>query len=226
LQLLVAPDRLPPWKRAERYAKSEPRKHAHSIFAGLDAIAIGTAADGDEIPFVRFSTDAQALADEWRDVLEDRVRGETLDDAPAFAAHLAKYRSLVPALALIFHCLDVVAKTPGVTADRVDETNFRLAAAWADFLEAHARKIYAPEINTGVVAAHALAQKIKDGAVVSGESVRDVYRRQWSKLRTPERVDAALNVLVELNWIRIAARTKGGETTRILQLHPDFTGSM
>jgi hypothetical protein len=223
LQLLVYLDHLPPWQKAERFTKSEPRKRAHTIFAGLDRLAIGSSGDAGDIPYMRFSSDAQTVFDDWHDALEHRLRGETLDETPAFAAHLAKYRSLVPALALIFHCLDVAAKSAGVIADRVDETNVRLAAAWADFLEEHARKMYAAEINTGVAAAHALAKKIEDGGIADGESIRDIYRNQWSGLRKPDRVDAAINVLIEHNWVRTDAVTKGGRTSRIVWIHPDFS---
>jgi hypothetical protein len=54
-----------------------------------------------ESPLVlTFAPDAQALFREWLSQLEARLRGDEL--APVMQAHLAKYRSLMPSLALLF----------------------------------------------------------------------------------------------------------------------------
>jgi hypothetical protein len=63
------------------------------------------------------------------------------DDHPVLLSHVAKYRSLMPALALILHVIDGVdtgvgGPVSGVAAER--------AAAWCRYLEAHARRLYAP----------------------------------------------------------------------------------
>jgi hypothetical protein len=52
-----------------------------------------------EIPFLRFEQNAQAVFDDWRAKLEDKVRSG--HEHPALESHLAKYRSLVPSLALL-----------------------------------------------------------------------------------------------------------------------------
>ena len=44
-----------------------------------------------------------------------------------------------------------------------------LPIRWCEFLEAHARKLYAIELHAGASAAHALAAKIEAGAVVDGQ---------------------------------------------------------
>jgi putative DNA primase/helicase len=49
---------------------------------------------------------AQELFDRWGADLEHRLRAE--EDYPVPLSHLAKYRSLLPSLALLFHLIDGV----------------------------------------------------------------------------------------------------------------------
>ena len=58
----------------------------------------------DGLPFLRFDDEAQGEFGEWRADLETRIRAA--DMAPALESHLAKYRKLAPALALINHLAD------------------------------------------------------------------------------------------------------------------------
>jgi hypothetical protein len=55
---------------------------------------------------VRFSEEAQEVFDQWRDELEIRLRSTEL--SPALESHLAKYRSLMPSLALIIQLIEFV----------------------------------------------------------------------------------------------------------------------
>jgi len=52
------------------------------------------------------SAAAQELFDGWRADLKHRLRAE--EDHPVLLSHLAKYRSLLPSLALLFHLIDGV----------------------------------------------------------------------------------------------------------------------
>ncbi len=52
------------------------------------------------------SDDERELFDGWRADLEHRLRAE--EDHPVLLSHLAKYRSLLPSLALLFHLIDGV----------------------------------------------------------------------------------------------------------------------
>lgn len=97
-----------------------------------------------------------------------------------------------------------------------------LAAAWCEYLEQHARKIYASEMNADVHAAHALAAKLDAGAVHDGEHVRDLYRRQWSGLTTADLVFGAVNVLRTCGWLRVITVQRGGAPAEIIRLHPDL----
>ncbi|MDP9354534.1 MAG: YfjI family protein [Chloroflexota bacterium] len=226
-QLLVWPDSLKPWAKPTGWPDKAARDRADAVFerlADLDPSGVG-AVTAAAIPYLRFSPDAQRAHDRWRDGLESRIRSGELDDAPSFASHIAKYRSLVPALALTFWLIDHLdGSVSGTTAGSVDQAAVDLAVKWAVFLEAHARKVYGAELDGGASTAHALKAKLEDGAVLDGQSVRDLIRAQWSGLATPERVWAALSLLQEHEWLRIETIQPlgGGRPSQIVRLHPEL----
>ena len=96
----------------------------------------------------------------------------------------------------------------------------QLAAAWCEFLEQHARKVYSDELYPGVEAAHSLAAKIAQGVVTDGQSVRDVYNHHWSGLATSSQVSGALKTLIASGWVRVETVNTGGRPTERLRLHP------
>lgn len=223
-QVLVWPDEFGDWRGVDRWPEKEARERAFRIFdrlAHLDACAFGAESAEEDLPFLRFDHDAQGLFIEWRYDLERRIRSDEVKAAPAFEAHLAKYRSLFPKLALIFHLVDVA---DGARSGSVTLKAAQLAAAWTEFLESHARKVYAEELAGGVSAAHALAEKITRGKVTDGMAVRDIGRREWSGLRTSGRVFEAAETLEGLGWLRAETVDTGGRPSDVLRLHPKFRG--
>ena len=74
--------------------------------AALDPDAIVAERDPFEtVPFLRFDTDAQeTIHGMARGSLEKKLRARR--DAPGSESHLAKYRKLVPSLALLYHLAD------------------------------------------------------------------------------------------------------------------------
>lgn len=222
-QVLIAPDALPAWSQPTGWGDVAAKERADATYAALDAMTPDDAeASPADIPFLRYSEAAQTVADLWRDALEARLRSGELDDTPAFASHLSKYRSLMPALALTFYLIDLAAKSPGVAAGAVGESHARLAADWCGFLEEHARKVYAAETQRGAAAAHALADKIEAGAIFDGQPVRDLYRAQWAGLRSSERVLLGLSELTDLGWVRVESRATGANPSQVVRLHPDL----
>ena len=104
----------------------------------------------------------------------------------------------------------------------VDLEAARSAAAWCDFLEGHAAKVYAAELHPERAAAHALADKIKSGAIGHGDAVRDIYRPHWSGISTPDTVWPGLKLLEENGWLRIIKEDTGGRPAEIIELHPEL----
>ena len=77
--------------------------------------------------------------------------------------------STSPALGLIFHLVDCAAH--GVNGPVTKESALR-AAAWCEYLEAHARRCYGLLKDDGLRAAQALAVKLKHGALDDGFTLR------------------------------------------------------
>ena len=75
-------------------------------------------------------------------------------DEPLVRQHLAKFDKLFPALALVFHLVDCA--THGVCGPVTKEAALR-AAAWYEYLEAHARRCSGLLKDDGLRAAQALA---------------------------------------------------------------------
>ena len=224
LQILVWPDALPPWERPHRWPDGKARARATECFSQLDHLDPSTlSADqgANDLPFLTFAPDAQELYDAFRDELEGHLRGGIYADAPAFNSHLAKYRSLLPALALTFHLIEVVS---GGAAGPVSLQATQLGAAWVDFLEQHARKVYAEELDPVLSTAAVLAQRIEKGQVPDRSSLRDIYRHGWSGLTDPERVRAGLTVLVSAGWVRVVdiADPSGGRPSEVIRIHPEL----
>lgn len=108
--LLVWPDNGGDWKDVDRWPDSEAKREANRVFETLDRLEPGiigaqqdTGYNGelDGLPYLRFDTNGLGLFLEWRTDLEAKLRGGELH--PAMESHLAKYRKLVPGLALILH---------------------------------------------------------------------------------------------------------------------------
>jgi Protein of unknown function (DUF3987) len=201
-QLLVWPSHDADFVNIDRAPDSTARKRVYDLYArlaDLDAEAPGATVDKYQtIPALRFTPEAQDLFDAWRVELENRVRAE---QSPAFESHLAKYRSLMPTLALIFHLIDAMMGEAVTTAVSLNAA--QLGADWCDFLEAHARKVYAGVLHKDLQAAHALAEKIRSGALTSGQTVREVYRNAWALLQTPDDVYGGLRYLERCGWVRL-----------------------
>jgi putative DNA primase/helicase len=224
LQLLVWPTHETAFENIDRYPDTAAREAVYTLFArlaDLDTDWLGAqTTDYQSVPALRFTDEAQELFDAWRCVLETRIRSGELHSA-AFESHLAKYRSLMPSLALIFHLIEVLSGTsaPG----RVEIACARRAAAWCEFLEAHARKVYAGVLQNDLLAAHALADKINARAILDGQTTREICRNGWALLGTQADVYGGLTTLERLGWLRVeehAPSPHGGRPSEVLRLHP------
>ena len=74
------------------------------------------------------------------------------------------------------------------------------AAAWGDYLETHALKMYSYRPDATILGAQVLATRITGGALLSPFRSRELKRKKWSGLTNPATVDDALALLEELGW--------------------------
>jgi len=217
-QLAVWPDSPNSWRNVDRWPDTEAKTAAFEMYQrlkSLDPADVGAESDSnEEIPFLRFNADAQGQFNDWRADLEHRLLAE--DDHPAISSHLAKYRSLIPSLALLFHLSDPPATGEGVSARSVE-----MAIHWGRYLESHARRIYGHAMSEKVTAAKALARKISGGSLQDGFTLREVYRHGWSQLSSRSNATAAVELLIDLDWLQEERQPTGGRGRTRYRIHPN-----
>lgn len=213
--LMVWPDQSPTWINIDRRPKADARDAALRAFQTLDTLdwgVIGANRDLEGLPYLRLSDEAHDQFLEWRTELEHRLRQGSLD--PMLESHLAKYRKLIPALALITHLTD--GGTGEVTKAAIDK-----ALRWAKYLETHAARTYASATIAAADAARAIIGKIKSGHLKKdGFSSREIVRAQWSMLRDTETIHAGLQLLVDHDWLGSAKVTTRGRTATVFTVNP------
>ena len=212
-QIMVYPDDPGEWQNVDRRPDIQARENATEVFerlAELEPSDIGAVLDHENgVPYLQFDEEAQELFDHWREQLENRLRRTK---SPSMQAHLAKYRSLVPALALLFHLAEGEGGPVGVVS-------MARAEAWAEYLETHARRVYADSIDPAVKPTRALARKLQAGHVKAPFTARDIYRRHWSGL-DKETVKLALRTLESFNWIKGSEKNGEGRPSREYRINP------
>jgi hypothetical protein len=223
-QVTVYPD-IRGYEPSDVKPNAKARSRAYEVFeklATLDAEKFGATQDqDDDVPVIRFSDDAQKIFDIWRAKFEPRYRS-TGDNPEALESHMLKYRSLFASLALICEAVDFVS---GVSeGGSVSKVSALRAAGWCSYLESHAIRVYSPLLDTPERQAEKLLHRILVGDVRHGAKVRDIYRKQWSGLTTPEGVSAALETLVQLGWVRITKVNRGGKgrPAEVIHTHPEL----
>ena len=202
-QVSVYPDAPAIWRNVDRRPHSDAKNRAYEVFESLVAlnpIALGAEnpnpGDG-EVWCLRFDDEAQDFFNCWRNDLEARLRNS--DEHAVMLAHLAKYRSLMPTLALILHLADFVARG---YCGPVALESARRAAALCDYLQEHARRIYHSVVAQVDIATRLLGDKIRARKLADHFTTRDVYRHEWTSLTDPRDVARALDSLSELYWVR------------------------
>lgn len=191
----------------DRYPDAAAKAAADEAFQRLAKLTPGAAGAErdnyfpDALPFLRFEVhEAQPAVDAWRADLERRLRAGNLH--PAVESHLAKYRSLIPSLALILHLLD-----GGVGPVSLAATE--RAIRWGQYLASHARRVYACVTDAPAVAARLLAARITARDVTGPFAARDVYRMGWSGLDR-DQTASAIDVLLSLRWLEERSEATSG----------------
>lgn len=207
LQLAVWPDELTSWQLIDTIPNKAEKQRAYDIIkalANMDFIQHGAVkGEYDERPYFHFNEAGQAIFNHWLTELQTiKIKQE---ENPLILEHLGKFRSLMPSLALIFHCIDIADnKTDGPISAKAA----KLAVDWCKYLESHARRIYAMAESPEHEAAVRLAKKIKAGALLNPFTTHDVYHNGWHGLKDRIEVEAACNVLLDENWLMITHKPK------------------
>ena len=220
LQILVWPDNITHWVSMDSPSDKSAQARAFQMcrrLAELRPQDVGAIIeDGNAVPYLRFTEEARRLFVEYRTGLETKVRGNTL--SPALAAHLSKYRGLVPRIALILHLAS--GGTGSVSAEAIT-----MAILWADYLEAHARRVYAAAEAAPVDTAKLIWKRIESKTIKCGFTARDIYTRGWSQLKDKAEVERGLDALVHAHWLAMRPEETGGRPIVRYYINPK-TGNL
>lgn len=218
-QLLVYPEMPTVFRHVDRAPDSAARARAFALYRGLDqldAAAVGARTDEEGgLPFLRFEDRAQALADTFASAMATATRRP--DEHPAMQAHLSKYRSLMPSIALVIHLIDCL---DGRRKGAVSVSATQKALRWCEYLEAHARRIYNLARDGETSPARILGARIKSRALPLVFSGREVYQHGWTGLPDPPAVAKAAAVLVEHDWLRVERQQTSGRPRTVYRVNP------
>jgi hypothetical protein len=175
--------------------------------------------NGDQFHVIKFSAEAQAIIDQWKDEIDSEAESLQIEDE-AFSSFLYKLPKNCFAIALIFHCLETIDEN--VFPDEISEETTLRAISYTQVLITHARRVFALGENQIFALAQTALGKIRKGELSNGFTAREMARKQWSGLRAKEAVQDVLSLLVEYGYLK-EYRTEGeGRPTMRYSIHPSL----
>jgi hypothetical protein len=215
-QLLTYPDLPETWAYVDRphdQQAADDVLNAILRLRDLQPADVGARLSPDgQYSYLKFAEDAQPVFIGAMKGFETAARRPGVP--PSIRSHLEKYPRLLAALALVIHLVD-----GGVGVVSLSAT--QKAVAWAKYLTRHALRVYASGDNAAATAAKALADRIKNRALSSRFTRREVERKQWHGLSCKKDIDEALEFLVDANWLRTETPFSGdGSRSHVYIINP------
>lgn len=151
---------------------------------------------------MHFSDDAQAFFYRWWANHEKSL--ENADGHQGLLDHLAQFRNLFPALALLLYLFDAAAEKDNFTLEnRVNLTSAQRAFGFCRLLEGHARRIYGIALRPEIPRAKIILEKIYEGRLEERFAGRDVYNNGWGGMTKAADVEKPLKLLENYGYLRI-----------------------
>ena len=122
-------------------------------------------------------------------------------------SHLAKYRKLIPSLALLNHLCDG-GKGP------VTETALERAIAYGWYLESHARRIYSFATRPDIDAARTVLKHLTSGKPPNPFTARELYKKGWTGL-PHQKLIPPIDLLVEYGHLFKDKKATDGRPTEL-----------
>ena len=209
LQMTVWPDDLPSWTWTDRIPNVRAREAYEAAFRDLHHFSSAL----DQPRVFSFSASSQELFKTWVMEIQTEARGGRLPST--LESHLLKMPKTVASLALIFEL--VAGGRDGVVGD---EATAR-ALDWADYLKAHAARLYA----AGSVSIENGARLIIERRAQLSEpfTAREVQRKAWAGLVDRDAVADAIDLLVTAGHVRgttTAGNDAGGRPSTVYTWNP------
>ncbi len=225
-QILLFPDARGPRAFVDEPADTVAKEAYEAVFRDLAdlkwqslcSLEKGIPIDGPEDSsyyFFHFDEAAQVRATEWLKDLELQIDPIP---APTFKSHMAKYRGLMPRIALTYFLIE--ASVGSISEQQIPLEAVEFAIEWCKHLEAHAKKLWAPSIDPAMLPSAKLAEKVLSGKVVDGMEVSAIQQKKWSKLTTTDQVDLAVSQLEEWGWLKRFTRDTGGRPSPCVRINP------
>jgi hypothetical protein len=214
-QLLVWPDHVGNFKLVDRAPNQAAINRFHQAVFSLTSLqskpipSARMLVNGSQL--LHFSASAQQTFNAWYVQNENMLTNGHLDSARQ--SHFAKYRSLIPAVALLFHLLDG-------HAGPVCEDCLKRSVLFSNYLKHHANRIYASVSGRDAAAVRLLAERLLDNQLPDGFTCRTLTLRGWSGLGTKEQAQDAIDALVEYEWLTETIASGAGRPTVKYSLNP------
>jgi hypothetical protein len=214
-QLLVWPDPVVSLRLVDRLPDQSAINRYHQAILSLPVLAerpiLGARRLHNGPQLLHFNSDAQDIFNSWYVTNEGLLNRGGLDSARQ--SHFAKYRSLIPALALLFHLLD------GHDGHVCQDCLLR-AIGFAKYLKKHANRIYSSASGYDHAGMRLLADRLLQGKIQDGFSARGLLIKNWSGLTCKEQAQSAIDGLVEYGWLSEAEIRTGGRPSVRYALNP------
>ena len=100
---------------------------------------------------------------------------------------------------------------------------FEKALAWMHYLRSHVKRIYSSVSQGHHEAARVLSTKLAKKQLTDGFTLRDVARKGWAQLTEKEEVKEALELLIDLGWLRATEERSNGRPTVRYWINPHLS---
>lgn len=214
-QLLVWPDLSDEFNLIDRPANKQALTRMFQAITSLQQLNAtrinGVVKNSSGVQLLHFDKAAQELFNNWYLDNEKMLRAGSL--SPSEHSHFAKYRSLVPGLALLFHLLNG-------HQDLVSKDSLQTALQFARYLKSHAKRTYCSVNGLDSAPTKALAKKLLEGKLVDNFTQRNLLHKGWTNLSHKDTVALAVNALVEHDWLSEHPSEKAGRKTTIYKINP------
>jgi hypothetical protein len=225
IQLLIHPESLPFKEDVDRIPDTEKLNYVARVFKELDSIDDEKYKlqwdNHSELNYLQYDSNAQTIYKSWATELEIRLSSDDIPDH--IKGHLSKYRSLIPSLSLIFHLVDQSLTKKEKRKSEIGVTSVKRSIAWAKYLEKNLNKVYGNVIYPELSSAMILYKRIHDGKLTDKMTVRDICRKNWSKVGSKkDDVLKAIKVLSDHSMVRIETINENGNYSQIIHIHPEL----
>ena len=164
--------------------------------------------NGTKLHYVK---QAQYDFNQWFLKNEGFINSGLLDSARH--SHYAKYRSLIPALSLLYHLID--GHIGSVCSDCLNK-----AIAFSEYLKSHAERVYHSVQGMDNAPMLTLSIKLKNKELNDEFTLNDLIHKGWADLTNKSSAQNAINGLIAWNWLKEVEKKGVGRPTFKYLINP------